>query len=159
MIIKNDKPKGEKNEKSIFVIGNSVVKHLNGWEMSQKLNSDCKMFDKTFLGVKITCMNDYVITLVRSSPDHFILRVGTNDLSSDESPEERARSIIFLSTSIKGKKHDVSISLEEKRCSVNSLLGKLCKERNDYLIDHENEKKLFKQGKVTFKSKRFKVVE
>ena len=27
---KNDKPKGEKNKKSIFVIGGSVVKHLNG---------------------------------------------------------------------------------------------------------------------------------
>ena len=27
---KNDKPKGEKNEKSIFVIGDSMVKHLNG---------------------------------------------------------------------------------------------------------------------------------
>ena len=27
---KNDKPKGENNEKSIFVIGDSMVKHLNG---------------------------------------------------------------------------------------------------------------------------------
>ena len=35
---KNDKPKGEKNKKSIFIIGGSVVKHLNGWEMSKKLN-------------------------------------------------------------------------------------------------------------------------
>ena len=107
---KNDKPKGEKNEKSIFVIGDSMVKHLNGWEMSKKLNANCKVFVKTFSGAKTTCMHDYVKPSVRSSPDHFILHVGTNDLSSNKSPEEIARSIIDLATSIKNKKHDVSIS-------------------------------------------------
>ena len=80
-------------------------------------------------------MHDCVKTSVRSSPDHFILHVGTNDLSSDKSPEEIARSIIDLATSIKNKKHDVSISniiiraddkkLEEKRCGVNSFLGEI----------------------------------
>ena len=55
-------------------------------------------------------MHDYVKTSVWSSPDHFILYVGTNDLSSDKSPEEIARSIIDLATSIKNKKHGVSIS-------------------------------------------------
>ena len=135
---KNDKPKGEKNKNTIFVIGESMVKHLNGWEMSKKLNANCKVFVKTFSGAKTTCMNDYVKPSVRSSPDHFILHVGTNDLSSDKSSEEIARSIIGLATSIKNEKHDVSISniiiraddkkLGEKRCEVNSFLGKLCKE-------------------------------
>ena len=87
---KNDKPKGEKNEKSIFVIGDSMVKHLNGWEMSKKLNANCKVFVKTFSGAKTTCMHDYVKPWVRSSPDHFILHVGTNDLGSDKSPKEIA---------------------------------------------------------------------
>ena len=89
---KIDKPKGEKNEKSIFVLGDSVIKHLNGWEMSKKLDANCKVFLKTFSGAKTTCMNDYVKPSVRSSPDHFILHVGTNDLPSDESSEEIARS-------------------------------------------------------------------
>ena len=143
---KNDTPKREKNEKSIFVIGDSMVKQLNGWEMSKKLNANCKVFVKTFSGAKRTCMHDYVKPSVRNSLDHFILHVGTNDLSSDKSPEEIARSITDLATSIKNEKHDVSISniiiraddkkLEEKRCEVNSFLGKLCKEKNFYLIDH-----------------------
>ena len=91
-------------------------------------------------------MHEYVKSLVRSSPDHSILRVCTNDLSSDKSPEKIARSIIDLVTSIKNKTHDVSISniiiragdkkLEEKRYEVNSFLGKLCKENNRYLIDN-----------------------
>ena len=38
-------------------------------------------------------MKDHVKPSVRYSPDYFILHVGTNDLSSDKSPEEIARSI------------------------------------------------------------------
>ena len=123
-----------------------MVKQLNGWEMSKKLNANCKVFVKTFSGAKTTCMNDYVKPSVRSSPDHFILHVGTNDLTSDKSSEEIARSIIDLATSVKNEKHEVSISniiiradnkkLEEKRHEVNSFLGKLCKEKNYYFIDH-----------------------
>ena len=91
-------------------------------------------------------MHDYVKPSVRSCSDHFILHVGTNDVSSDKSPEELARSIIDLAISIKNEKHDVSISnitnwaddkkLEEKRCEVNSFLGKLCKEKDYYLSNH-----------------------
>ena len=93
--------------------------------MSKKLNANCKVFAKSFSGAKTTYMNDYVKPSVRSSSDHFILHLGTNDLSSDKSSEGIARSIIDLATSIKNKKHDVSISnvtiradnkkLEEKR--------------------------------------------
>ena len=75
-----------------------MVKRLNKWEMSKKLNANRKVLVKTFSGAKTTCMNDYVKPLVRSSPDHFILHVGTNDLSSDKSPEEIARSKIDLAT-------------------------------------------------------------
>ena len=114
--------------------------------MIKKLNANCKVFVKTFSGAKTTCMHDYVKPSVRSSQDHLTLHVGTNDLSSDKSLEETARSIIHLAPSIKDEKHDVSISniiiraddkkLEEKRCEVNSFLGKLCKEKNFYLTDH-----------------------
>ena len=164
---KNDKPKGEKNEKSIFFMGDRTVKHLNGWEMSKKFNANYKVFVKTFSGAKTTCMHDHVKPSVRRISVHFILHVGTNDLSSDKSPEEIARSITILATSIKNEKHDVSISniiiqaddkkLEEKRCEVNSFLGKLCKEKNFYLIDHStrikrnhlNKGKLHLNQKVT----------
>ena len=128
------------------------------------------MFVKTFSGAKTTCMHDYVKPLVRSSPDHFILHVGTNDLSSDKSPEEIARSITDLATSIKNEKHDVSISniiiraddkkLEEERCEVNSFLGKLCKEKNFYLIDRSTriKRKHLKKGKLNLNKKGTKLL-
>ena len=137
-----------------------MVKHLNRCKMSKKLNANCNVFVKTFSGAKTTFMNDYVKPLIRSSPDHFILHIGTNDLSSDKSSEEIAKSIIDLATSIKNKKHDVSISNiitradnkkpEEKRCEVHSFLGKLCKEKNYYLIDHSTRIKRnhFNKGKL-----------
>ena len=78
--------------------------------MSEKLNANCKVFGKTFWGAKIKCINDYIKQPVRNSSDHFILHVGTNDMSSDKSPEEIARSIIDLATSTKNENHDVSIS-------------------------------------------------
>ena len=141
----NEKQKGEKNKKPIFVTGDSMLKHLNEWEMTKKFNANCKVF-KTFSGTKIACMNDYLKPSVRSSTDHFILHVGTNDLSSDKSSEEITRSIIDLATSIKNEKYDVSISniiiraddktVEEKRFEGNSFLGKLCMEKNCYLIEH-----------------------
>ena len=55
-------------------------------------------------------MTDYRNPPLRDSPDHFILHVGTNGLSSDKSSEEITRSTIDLATSIKNEKHDVSIS-------------------------------------------------
>ena len=78
--------------------------------MSEKLNANCKVFGKTLWGAKIKCINDYIKQPVRNSSDHFILHVGTNDMSSDKSPEEIARSIIDLATSTKNENHDVSIS-------------------------------------------------
>ena len=128
------------------------------------------MFVKTFSDARTTCMNDYIKPSVRSSPDHFILHVGTNDLSSDKSLEEIARSIINLAISIKNKKHDVSISniiiraddkkLEEKRCEVNSFLGKLYKEKNYYLIDHSTRIKInhLNKGKLHLNQKGTKLL-
>ena len=114
-------------------------------------------------------MNNYVKPSLRSNPDHFILHVGTNDLLSDKSSEEIARSIIDLATSIKNEKHDVSISniiqeddkkLEEKRCEVNSFLGKLCKEKNYYLIDHSTRIKRnhLNKGKLHLNKKSTKLL-
>ena len=51
---------------------------------SKKWNANCKVFVKTFSDVKSTCMNDYVKPSVRSSPDHFILHVGTKICRGDK---------------------------------------------------------------------------
>ena len=138
--------------------------------MIKKLNANCKVFVKTFSGAKTTCMHDYVKPSVRSSQDHLTLHVGTDDLSSDKSLEETARSIIHLAPSIKDEKHDVSISniiiraddkkLEEKMCKVNSFLVKSCKEKNFYLTDNSTriKRNQLNKGKLHLNQKGTKLL-
>ena len=151
-IDENKKDQNGNNEvKSIVIIGDSMIKHLNGWDMSKKVHkSECKVYVKSFPGAKTSCMKDYVKPSLRSTPNHFILHVGTNDLNSNQTSEVIAKEIVDLATSLKNNQHDVSVSniilrtdnskLNAKRCEVNRILSQLCQERNMYLID--NSKKI-----------------
>ena len=50
--------KEQKKRKSVFIIGDSMVKHVNGWEMSKKIKN-CKAYVRSFPGAKVQCMDDY----------------------------------------------------------------------------------------------------
>ena len=39
--------KEQKNRKSVVVLGDSMVKHLNGWEMSKKIKN-CEVYVRSF---------------------------------------------------------------------------------------------------------------
>ena len=105
-------------------------------------------------------MKDYVKPPFRSTPNHFILYVGTNDLNSNQTSEVIAKEIVDLATSLNNNQHDVSVSkiilrtdnskLNVKRCEVNEILSELCRERNIYLIDHSKKIKPnhFNKGKL-----------
>ena len=146
----NKKDQNRNNEvKSVVLIGNSMVKHLNVWDVSKKVHkSECKICVKLFPGAKTSC-KDYVKQSLRSTTNHFILHVGTNDLNSNETSEAIAKEIVDLATSLKNNQRDVSVSniilrtdnskLNVKRCEVNQILSKLCHEKNIYLIDHSKK--------------------
>ena len=147
----NKKDQNRNNEvKSVVIIGDSMIKHQNGWDMSQKVHkSECKVYVKSFPCAKTSCMKDHVKPSLRSPPNHFILHVGTNDLNSNQTSEVIAREIVDLATSLKNNQHGVSVSniilrtdnskLNAKRCKVNRILSQLCHERNIYLIDHSKK--------------------
>ena len=152
-----------------------MVKYLNGWEISKNFNKNCKVFVKTFSGAKTACTHNYVNPSVRSSPNHFIFHVGTNDLSPNKSTEEIARSIIDLALTLQHQSRtkrmmlayvtslfeQTTKKLEEKRCEENSFLGKLCKEKNYYLIDHSTRIKRnhLNKGKLHLNQKSTKLFE
>ena len=71
----------------VIILGDSVVKHINGWEISKRLQSDCKVYVKQFSGAKTKCMKDYTKPPLQENPDHFILHVGTHDLNKERSRE------------------------------------------------------------------------
>ena len=58
--------KEQKKGKSVVILGDSMIKHLNGWEMSKKIKN-CKVYVRSFPGAKVQC--------IRDEPDHFIVHV------------------------------------------------------------------------------------
>ena len=144
--------RGSHDKRSVVVLGDSMTKLLNGWEMAKKLEANCKVFVKTFSEATVSCMEDYMKPSLRNPPDHFILHVGTNDLGSDKSPTQIGESIVNLACQLKNEKHDVSVStiiiraddkkLNDKGIQVNLHLKELCKEKNIFLIDHAKKIKV-----------------
>ena len=58
----------------MIILGDSMTKLLNGWEMANKIQSNCKIYVKTFSGETVSCMEDCMKPSLRNSPDHFILQ-------------------------------------------------------------------------------------
>ena len=141
-----DENRNKKTKKTAIVLGDSMVKHINGWEIAKRLNADCKVYVKSFPGATTQCMVDYMKPSIRTQPNHFILHVGTNDLISNSPSEEIARNIVNLTSEMKSENSDVSIStiitrtdkpeLNKKGTEVNNHLKEMCKERNIFLIDN-----------------------
>ena len=108
-----------------------MIKHVNGWEISRKLQGNCKVYVKHFSGAKTKCIKDYIKPSQRENWDHYILHVGTNDLCLDRPPELIAKSIIDLALTLKSESDDASASnvivhidsdtLSKKRCEVNAI--------------------------------------
>ena len=74
-----------------------MVKHIKGWDLSAKLDDHHNIYIRNFPGPKVRSMKDYAKPCTREeNPDHIILHVGTNDLSSDNSPERVGKSIVDL---------------------------------------------------------------
>ena len=145
-----DEKQNNTSSKSVIILGDSIIKHTNGWEIARKLKANCKVYAKSFPGATIQCMMDYMKPSIRAKPDHIILHVGTNDLQSNATPSEIAEKITSLASEMKSNKCDVSISaiiirtdkpdLNKKGIEVNNALKEMCEEKNIFLID--NSKKL-----------------
>ena len=82
-------------------------------------------------------MEDYIQPALRETPNHVILHVGTNDVTTKQDPQQIAESVINLAVKIK-KNCDVSIS------SITTRNNKYLREEagvNRYLKDRSREKK------------------
>ena len=95
----------------MIILGDTMTKLINGWEMAKKIQSNCKIYVKTFSGATVSCIEDYMKPFLRNSPDHFILHVGTNELSSERSMLMKIAELINLSCRLKNEVHDISVSI------------------------------------------------
>ena len=72
-----------KDKKNIFDLRDSMVKHVDGWKLSKKVERKHKVYVRSFPSAKVKRMNDYVKPCIReNNPDHVIIHLGTNELNS-----------------------------------------------------------------------------
>ena len=134
-------------EKSVIILGDSIVKHLNGYQISRKLSSTCKVYVRNFPGAKTRCMTIWSHRCVKTPTTLFLIWI-PNDLQN----LLLNRLPIFNLT--KKREHDVSISniivvsisniivrtdnqeLKEKALTVKKELPEICRERSLYFIDN-----------------------
>ena len=119
-----------------------------------KRKKNCKVYEWSFPGAKVQCMDDCKKLSIRDEPDHFIVHVGTNDLNSEVSSKSIAESIVYLTMTLKTESNNVSVSnivlrtdnslSNQKQYEVNSHLKDLCEERNLYLIENTEKFKSYR---------------
>ena len=98
-------------KKKVFVLGDSIVKHIQGWDITKKLENKHKVYIRQFAGSKVICMNDYVKPrILENNPDHIIFHVGTNDIPTSKDPLAIAQSIVDLAKSVMTQDRSVTIS-------------------------------------------------
>ena len=74
-----------------------MVKHIQGWDISSKLQNKHKVYVRSFSSAKVKSMKDYSKPCIKEDkPDHLMLHVGTNDLASGNTAERIAKSIADL---------------------------------------------------------------
>ena len=96
------------DEKRIFIVGDSIIKNLNGYEVSGKTDY-CRVYIRPSLGAKVRCIEDHIKPVLRDKPDHIIFHIDTNNTPSNKNSEDIANSIIELVLSAKSESSDASI--------------------------------------------------
>ena len=62
----NSKKSG--NKKSMVILDDSMTKLLNGWEMAERIQFNCKIYVKSFSGATVSCTDDYMKPSLRNPP-------------------------------------------------------------------------------------------
>ena len=101
-------------QEQVNQIGNQKICGNSRWQYNQtmtqkRIQSNCKIYVKTFSRARVSCVEDYVKPSLENPSDHFILHVGMNDLSSKKCSMEITE-LIHLACRLKDKMHDVRVS-------------------------------------------------
>ena len=143
---RNDENRNNKNKTNVYILGDSIVKKLNGYPLTRKIKRKHLVKVRSFSGAEISCMTDDVKPTLRDiNPDLIILHAGTNDLRTENTASQTAKARIDLATSLKNDDNTVTVSgivprlddLNNKTNEVNHRLVLMCKERNISFLSHE----------------------
>ena len=127
--------------KKIFILGDSMAKHIQGWDISSNLHSKHKVYVRSFSSAKLS---PWRIIHALKKTSHLILDVGTNDLVAENNTERIAKSIDDLAKGLVADDRTISVSgivprnnkLNGKVTEVNSYLERICSNVNMHFIDN-----------------------
>ena len=74
--------KPKKKNRSIVILGDSILKDVEQYKIRNTLNTNEKVFVKSFSGATVEDMKSHVIPSKNRNNDLVILHCGTNDLRS-----------------------------------------------------------------------------
>ena len=82
----------------MFILGDSMVKHVERWKLSKNVDRKYKVYVRSFSESKVKCMKDYVKPCIReNNPDHVIIHVDANELDSERPAEMTAKFSNYIS--------------------------------------------------------------
>lgn len=140
--INNESNKKHERRKVTQIIGDSIIKELKGWDLSNEQN---QVVVKSFSGATTECMKSYSIPTKNKNPDTIILHCGTNDIPK-KTKEEITDDIVNLAVSLKTEHNNVIVSSVTTRGDkhgnkvnqLNDALEEACSERNIGFINNNN---------------------
>ena len=136
-----------KTKKSVFILGDSMVKKVNGFYLTKDIKHKFLVKVRSFSSAKTRCVYDHAKPTIREvNPEHIILHVGTNDLNSEKTASQISNSIIDLANSLKNETNNIHVSLivpqndnlNNKVNEVNNRLINMCEQRNIKIINHSD---------------------
>ena len=140
------KKEAMKNKRSVTILGDSMIKGIQGYKMKQALKNEVNVYVKSFPGANVEDMNSYVKPTQKRSPNAIVIHCGTNELREEKPAEIIADDIVTLARSLKTDTNDVIVSgivpradhLDGKRKLVNAQLSRKLSERNLGYLDNSN---------------------
>ena len=132
-----------KTKKSVFILGDSMVKKVNGFYLTKDIKHKFLVKVRSFSSAKTRCMYDHAKPTIREvNPEHIILHVGTNDLNSEKTASQISNSIIDLANSLKNIHVSLIVprndNLNNKVNEVNNRLINMCEQRNIKIINQSD---------------------
>ena len=143
-LIKRQSTKSSVVKKEVLIIGDSMIKYVNGRGVSR--NDSVKV--RSYLGATTDDFIDYVRPTVRKKPNLIIIHSGTNDIQNNVNTLQKIRKVISsikeydtddnikiaLSSIIHRSDHD----FEDKINETNRKLENLCKGKGMIFINNSN---------------------
>ena len=86
-----------KSRDVIVILGDSIIKDVKGWELTDDLN---KVVVKSFRRATTSQMKWHVKPTTEQNPKNIILHCGINDINDDSDPQNIAEELVELTKSI-----------------------------------------------------------